>query len=252
MLRVKPMPPGSGSRMFAGSSTQPAPPTTPTRAATTTLPGAAFRRGPTGGSGCHARGPGNGGGVPCLAGRRRPVPRIAPHGPGRDPLPSHGSRTGEPCQAAWKGHTPRQAAALTEEGLAAIRATARLPRTGPRDRTERARTARLRGQVDIALVSVMRDAMLRRSEAAALRCVTCVTSGVTRPNRSRRNGLGLPEARDDLTRRDAPQSPEAVAVDPETSHNHTVEGIEGETGAGAGMQERAGRPAGSWSSLTPP
>ncbi len=74
-------------------------------------------------------------------------------------------------QAAWEGRTPRQAAALTEEGLAAIRATARLPRTGPRGRTERDRTARLRGQVDIALVSVMRDAMLRRSETAALRWV---------------------------------------------------------------------------------
>ena len=72
-------------------------------------------------------------------------------------------------QAAWEGRTPRQAAALTEEGLAVIRATAELPRTGPRGRTERAHTARRRGQVDIALVSVMRDAMLRRSEAAALR-----------------------------------------------------------------------------------
>ena len=69
---------------------------------------------------------------------------------------------------AWDGRTPRQAAALTEEGLAAIRATAQLPRTGPRGRTERAGTARRRGQVDIALVSVMRDAMLRRSEAAGL------------------------------------------------------------------------------------
>ena len=71
-------------------------------------------------------------------------------------------------QAACEGRTPRQAAALTEEGLAAIRAIAHLRRTGPRGRTERASTARLRGQVDIALVSVMRDAMLRRSEAVAL------------------------------------------------------------------------------------
>ena len=51
---------------------------------------------------------------------------------------------------------------------AAIRATAELPRTGPRGRTKRARTARRRGLVDIALASVMRDALLRRSEAAAL------------------------------------------------------------------------------------
>ena len=71
-------------------------------------------------------------------------------------------------RAAREGRTPRQAAALTEEGLAAIRATARLRRTGPGGRTERASPASLRGQVDIALVSVMRDAMLRRSEDAAL------------------------------------------------------------------------------------
>ena len=69
-------------------------------------------------------------------------------------------------EAVWEGRSPRQAAALTEEGLAAIRATAELPRTGPRGRTHRARTARRRGLVDIALVSVMRDAMLQRSEAA--------------------------------------------------------------------------------------
>ena len=71
-------------------------------------------------------------------------------------------------RAAREGRTPRQAAALTEEGLAAIRATAHLRRTGPGGRTERASKARRRGEVDIALVSVMRDALLRRSEAAAL------------------------------------------------------------------------------------
>ena len=60
-------------------------------------------------------------------------------------------------RAAREGRTPRQAAALTEEGLAAIRATAHLRRTGPGGRTDRASPARLRGQVDIALVSVMRD-----------------------------------------------------------------------------------------------
>ena len=71
-------------------------------------------------------------------------------------------------RAAYEGRTPRQAAALTQEGLAAIRATAHQRRVGPSGRTERAGTAHLRGQVDIALVSVMRDALLRRSEAAAL------------------------------------------------------------------------------------
>lgn len=71
-------------------------------------------------------------------------------------------------RAALEGRTPKQAAALTAGGLAAICATAHLPRSGPSGRTERADAARRRGQVDVALVSVMRDALLRRSEAAAL------------------------------------------------------------------------------------
>ena len=62
----------------------------------------------------------------------------------------------------------RQAAALTAEALAAIRATAGNRRTGPTNRTESPEAARIRGAVDVALASVMRDAMLRRSEAAAL------------------------------------------------------------------------------------
>ena len=71
-------------------------------------------------------------------------------------------------RAAGEGRTPKQAAALTAEGLDAIRATAQLRRIGPTGRTEWASTARRRARVDVALVSVMRDAMLRRSEAAAL------------------------------------------------------------------------------------
>ena len=47
-------------------------------------------------------------------------------------------------RAAREGRTPRQAAALTEEGLAAILATAHLRRTGPSGRAERASAARLR------------------------------------------------------------------------------------------------------------
>ena len=50
-------------------------------------------------------------------------------------------------RAAREGRTPKQAAALTEEGLAAIRETAQLRRTGPGGRTERASKARRRGQV---------------------------------------------------------------------------------------------------------
>ena len=62
----------------------------------------------------------------------------------------------------------KQATGLTAEALAAIVATARLPRSGPTGRTERSQTAAKRGRIDIALCAVMRDAMLRRSEAAAL------------------------------------------------------------------------------------
>ncbi len=73
-------------------------------------------------------------------------------------------------QAAEAGcNEPRQARGLTAEALAAIRRTAHRPRSGPTGRTESAENARRRGDVDIAIASVMRDALLRRSEAAALR-----------------------------------------------------------------------------------
>ena len=62
----------------------------------------------------------------------------------------------------------RQTAALTEDCLAAIRTTAVIPRIGPTGRRETETQAQIRGGVDIALVSVMRDGMLRRSEAAAV------------------------------------------------------------------------------------
>ena len=65
----------------------------------------------------------------------------------------------------------RQAAPLSEASLAAIRATACLQRIGGgpvRRRQESSEAARRRGLVDIALCAVMRDAMLRREEAAAL------------------------------------------------------------------------------------
>lgn len=69
---------------------------------------------------------------------------------------------------ASEGRTPQQAAALTAEALAAIRATAHRPRTSPGGRTESAEQARRRGDMDVAITTVMRDALLRRSEAAAL------------------------------------------------------------------------------------
>lgn len=69
------------------------------------------------------------------------------------------------------GTDRRQARPLTAKGLAAIRATASQSRAGGgavRRRVETAESARRRGLVDIALCSVMRDALLRREEAAAL------------------------------------------------------------------------------------
>jgi site-specific recombinase XerD len=61
-----------------------------------------------------------------------------------------------------------QAKGLTVSDLAAIRATAHLPRCGPTGRTESPDRAAQRGRVDVALIATMRDGLLRRSEACAL------------------------------------------------------------------------------------
>ena len=66
------------------------------------------------------------------------------------------------------GRAQKQAAGLTAAGLAAIRATACLPRIGRGGSFEKSETAGARGLVDIALSSLMRDGMLRRSEAESL------------------------------------------------------------------------------------
>ena len=66
------------------------------------------------------------------------------------------------------GRAQKQAAGLTAASLAAIRATACVPRTGRGGSLETVSTAEARGLMDIALVSLMRDGMLRRSEAASL------------------------------------------------------------------------------------
>ena len=66
------------------------------------------------------------------------------------------------------GRSQKQADALTAEALTAIRSTACNPRRGRGGRLESQETARCRGNLDIALISLMRDAMLRVSEAAAL------------------------------------------------------------------------------------
>ena len=68
------------------------------------------------------------------------------------------------------GKPRKQASGLTSEALAAVKATARIQRVhkGKRHRKETESQAARRALVDLALLQVMRDGMLRRSEAAAL------------------------------------------------------------------------------------
>ena len=66
------------------------------------------------------------------------------------------------------GRGQKQADGLTAEVLGVIQETARNPRPGRGGRLESPQTAESRGDLDIALISLMRDAMLRVSEAAAL------------------------------------------------------------------------------------
>ena len=66
------------------------------------------------------------------------------------------------------GRAQKQAAGLTAASLAAIRAMACVPRIGRGGSLESAATAEARGLMDIALVSLMRNGMLRRSETANL------------------------------------------------------------------------------------
>ena len=70
-------------------------------------------------------------------------------------------------RAKEAGQREKQARPLTAEDLEKIRATARIQRKTDRG-WERFSNAQHRGRVDIALISVMRDALLRRSEAAAV------------------------------------------------------------------------------------
>ena len=72
------------------------------------------------------------------------------------------------CATRKAGREQKQAEALTEEALAAIESTACEPRPGRGGRNESEETARCRGNLDIALIRLMRDAMLRVSEAAIL------------------------------------------------------------------------------------
>ena len=69
------------------------------------------------------------------------------------------------------GKPRKQARGLTKEALAAVKATTRIQRVhqGKRRRKETESKAAMRAAVDLALLEVMRDGLLRGSEAAALR-----------------------------------------------------------------------------------
>ena len=66
------------------------------------------------------------------------------------------------------GKTQKQAEALTAEALAKIHSVVYEPRTARGGRTESREEARRRGSLDMALMSLMRDGLLRVSEAEAL------------------------------------------------------------------------------------
>ena len=89
----------------------------------------------------------------------------------QDPTDNEGVRKVMAGIARANGRPQRQAKPLTETALAAVKATAKLPRKhqGRARRGESARDAERRGRVDVALLSVLRDGLLRRSEAAELR-----------------------------------------------------------------------------------
>ena len=89
----------------------------------------------------------------------------------QDPTDNEGVKKVMAGIARANGRPQRQAKPLTENALAAVKATAMQPRRhqGRAVRGEKAWNARRRGQVDVALLSVLRDGLLRRSEATALR-----------------------------------------------------------------------------------
>ncbi len=91
-----------------------------------------------------------------------------------------GEGLSDPCEASevkdmlrsarrMAGSEQRQAKGITYDELKIIAESAILPRRWSNGRMESADAAERRGRVDIALISAMRDGLLRVSEAAALR-----------------------------------------------------------------------------------
>ncbi len=85
-----------------------------------------------------------------------------------DPTDNEGVRRVMAGLSRTIGKRQEQAAPLTRDVQVAIQATASFPRPLPSGRLENPRRALARAKLDIALVAVMRDGLLRRSEAANL------------------------------------------------------------------------------------
>ena len=96
-----------------------------------------------------------------------PVQPAAGH---QDPTDNEGLRKVMHGISRSHGKAQRQAKPLTAEALAAVKATAKSRRPVRHDgsRRESAEKAASRGLVDVALLSILRDGLMRRSEAAAL------------------------------------------------------------------------------------
>ena len=91
--------------------------------------------------------------------------RLAGH-----PSPDGGELVGAVLKALGQqfGGPQKQAQPLTHTALAAIRATAPIPRRTRGGNLETAAAAPRRGATDVAIITTMRDGLLRVSEAAAL------------------------------------------------------------------------------------
>ena len=140
---------------------------------------------------------------------RRPcscMPRVSPR-THRDaghasPCAHPGVRNIIAGHARRQGVAPRQAQPIDRTAAQAIAATAARPRAG-RGGTETRPQAARRAALDVALVYVMRDGLLRRSEAAALRWADLenaedgsgrllIRRSKTRPGRPRGRRLSVP------------------------------------------------------------
>ena len=94
------------------------------------------------------------------ANRRAGLPNPADNEPFREAMRGLGRTVGK---------RQSQVQALTESAAAAVNATASIPRIAPGGQLEKPEQAAKRAAADVAMIAVMRDALLRSAEAAQLR-----------------------------------------------------------------------------------